>query len=238
MAKNKLQKFDEMAQFPNVFQHSGKESFEEDFHLKGKWNEKFFNNTNPIILELGCGKGEYTIDLAKKYFNKNFIGIDIKGARIWRGAKTSNEINLRNVAFLRTKIENISNFFQNQEVSEIWIPFPDPQPKKPKKRLSSFIFLNLYQKILTQNGIIHLKTDSFELYQYTLDTLKSNQIEPLEAYLDLYSSGCKSVVKQTQTFYEKMFLEQGKKITYLSFRLNINKNLIQPEKIEIDGYKY
>lgn len=238
MAKNKLQKFAEMETFPNVFQPVAKGIIFEDFQFKGKWNKDFFKNNNPIVLELGCGKGEYTIALAKEYPNLNVIGIDIKGARIWKGAKYSVENNVKNVAFLRTKIENIANFFGENEISEIWIPFPDPQPKKPKKRLTSSFFLGIYQKITKNNGKIHLKTDSYELHFYTKELLNKNKISPIESYTDIYSENIDSVLTKVQTFYEKMFLEEGKKITYLSFRLNKEMSLIAPDKIEMPDYKY
>lgn len=238
MAKNKLRKFSEMAEFKNVFQPPNKGYIKEDFELRGKWNKNFFKNSNPIILELGCGKGEYTIELAKRDKNKNYIGIDIKGARIWKGAKTAIDLELNNVAFLRAKVNYINNFFAENEISEIWITFPDPQPKKAKNRLTSDIFLNYYQKILKNNSIIHLKTDSFELFQYTIHLLIKNKIEPLELYSDIYSSKVNSIITQVQTHYEKLFLAENKKITYLSFRLNTNKNIEAPDKIEILGYNY
>lgn len=238
MAKNKLRKFSEMAEFKNVFQPPKKGYIEKPFELKGKWNENFFKNNNPIVLELGCGKGEYTIELAKRNNNKNYIGVDIKGARIWKGAKTAIDLELNNVSFLRTKINYITNFFAENEISEIWITFPDPQPKKAKNRLTSDIFLNYYQKILKNNSIIHLKTDSFELHQYTIHLLIKNSIKPLELYSDIYSSNVNPILTQVQTHYEKLFLAENKKITYLSFRLDTNKNIEAPDKIEILGYNY
>ena len=238
MGKNKHKRFVEMAEFKNVFQPLSKGFKVDDFKLKGKWNKKYFKNDNSIVLELGCGKGEYTVALAKQNINKNFIGVDIKGARIWRGAKTALEIELKNVAFLRTKIEFLTNFFDENEISEIWIPFPDPQPKKVKKRLISSLFLNLYQKTLKNNGLIHLKTDSFELHQYTLALLKKNKIQPIEVYSDVYSVNIETILTQVQTFYEKKFLEEGKKITYLSFRLSKNKVIEAPDSTNEGDYKY
>ncbi len=235
MSKNKLEKFAEMATFSNVFQPAGNELT--DFKFKNKWNE-YFGNSNPIYLELGCGKGEYTIALAKKYPNINVIGVDIKGARIWRGAKTANEENLQNICFIRTKIENIGLFFGSDEISEILVPFPDPQPKKPKRRLTSFYFLSIYQKILKNDGIVHLKTDSLELHNYTKALLEKNKIEPIECYSDVYSENIDSLLTQIQTFYEKMFLEENKKITYIKFRLNKEMNILAPDFVEITGYKY
>src|SRR5688572_33160801 len=172
MAKNKLQRFAELRTFSNVHEFLFTER-ETDFKLKGKWNTDHFKNSNPIVLELGCGKGEYSNGLAEKYPNLNFIGVDIKGARIWRGSKTAQEKKLLNVAFLRTQIEFIESCFEKEEVSEIWITFPDPQPNKEKKRLTHPVFLNRYKNILKQKGVIHLKTDSAELYEFTLETIRS-----------------------------------------------------------------
>ena len=220
MGKNKLERFEENLTFPNLFQVSYDFLQQNKFHLRGKWNSDFFKNDNPIVLELGCGKGEYTVNLAKKYPNKNFIGIDIKGARLWRGCKTSNEDKMNNVAFIRTRIQLIENFFDNNEVSEIWITFPDPQLKKPNKRLTCERFLSHYKNIAKQNTIIHLKTDSYELYDYTL-----NEVIPQGNYKilfntdDLYASDFQDDVKGVRTFYEQMFLDMGKKITYLKFEL-------------------
>ncbi|MBN2891794.1 MAG: tRNA (guanosine(46)-N7)-methyltransferase TrmB [Bacteroidales bacterium] len=238
MSKNKLEKFAENEIFKNVFQPPAKGIITEDFEMKGKWNVIHFKNNNPLVLELGCGKGEYSIALALENPNINIIGIDIKGARIWRGAKTATEQNINNVAFLRTKIEHITRFFAEDEISEIWIPFPDPQPKRQKKRLTSNLFLSFYQKILKNEGIIHLKTDSLELHQFTNALLDKNQIEPIEAYTDIYSENIDSILTKIQTFYEKIFLNEGKKITYVSFRLNKNKVIIAPDKTDNPGYKY
>lgn len=221
MGKNKLERFEENLTFPNLFQVSYEFLQQNTFHLRGKWNTDFFKNDNPIVLELGCGKGEYTVNLAKKYPNKNFIGIDIKGARLWRGCKTSNEDKMTNVAFLRTRIQLIEQFFAQNEVSEIWITFPDPQLKKPNKRLTCERFLSYYKNIAKTNTVIHLKTDSYELYDYTLnEVIPQGNYKVLFNADDLYSSDFQDDVKSVRTFYEQMFLNEGKKITYLQFLLN------------------
>ncbi|MBO5844288.1 MAG: tRNA (guanosine(46)-N7)-methyltransferase TrmB [Bacteroidales bacterium] len=220
MGKNKLARFAENETFANLFQLTYEQITKEGFALKGKWNEDFFKNDNPIVLELGCGKGEYTVGLAKKYPNKNFIGIDIKGARLWRGCKTSNEDKMTNVAFVRTHIQMIESYFAQNEVSEIWITFPDPQLKKPNKRLTCERFLSLYKNILKSEGIVHLKTDSQELYEFTKDeVLIPTKREILYNTNDLYNSDFKEDVIEIQTFYEAMYLKIGKPITYLKFRL-------------------
>lgn len=220
MGKNKLARFAENETFANLFQLTYEQVTKEGFALKGKWNKEFFKNDNPIVLELGCGKGEYTVGLAKKYPNKNFIGIDIKGARLWRGCKTSNEDKMTNVAFVRTHIQMIESYFAQNEVSEIWITFPDPQLKKPNKRLTCERFLKLYKNILKQDGIVHLKTDSQELYEFTKDeVLIPTKREILYNTNGLYNSDFKEDVIEIQTFYEAMYLKIGKPITYLKFRL-------------------
>jgi tRNA (guanine-N7-)-methyltransferase len=219
MPKNKLQRFAELKTFSNVYEFLWTER-ETDFKLKGKWNSEHFKNENPIVLELGCGKGEYSIGLAERYPNKNFIGLDIKGARIWRGSKNAQEKNLHNVAFLRTQIEYIEACFAKDEVSEIWITFPDPQPNKEKKRLTHMIFLNRYKNVLKPNGVVHLKTDSAELHEFTLEVIKENKLELLDSTRDLYgSSEPREEAKAFKTHYENLFTAKGKKITYLKFRL-------------------
>ncbi|HPV56712.1 MAG TPA: tRNA (guanosine(46)-N7)-methyltransferase TrmB, partial [Tenuifilaceae bacterium] len=176
MAKNKLRRFAENETFENLFQPTMSDVMNGDFHLKGKWRSDYFKNSNPIVLELGCGKGEYSVGLAKMFPEKNFIGADIKGARLWRGAKTAVEEKMSNVAFIRTRIEHIASFFAPEEVDEIWVTFPDPQPreKKSKKRLTSSRFLNHYAKFLKPNGIVHLKTDSQALHAYTKAVIEYN----------------------------------------------------------------
>ena len=220
MGKNKLKKFAENLEFPNLFQPTIEEA-RDGFKLKGNWGRVFFNNQNPIVLELGCGKGEYSIALAKKHPEKNFIGIDIKGSRLWRGAKTSQLESLSNVAFIKSYIGFIENFFEKDEVSEIWITFPDPQPrmKQVKKRLTSPRFLDHYRNIMLAGGIIHLKTDNVEIFDFTIREVERNNYELLYSTKDLYDSGYHGDAAQVKTYYEKMFLEKGMKINYLKFRL-------------------
>ncbi|MCP4552628.1 MAG: tRNA (guanosine(46)-N7)-methyltransferase TrmB [Bacteroidetes bacterium] len=221
MPKNKLKKYGEINSFQNLFQYGFHDLEKDDFPLKGKWNQDFFKNKSPIVLELGCGKGEYTNGLAENNLDRNYIGVDIKGARLWRGAKTSSEKELTNTAFIRTMIELIDQFFVTDEVSEIWIAFPDPQPKSvhEHKRLISPKFLTLYKKFLTTSGIIHLKTDNTDLYEYCLEVIKECNHEILLSTSDLYNSGIDDEVISVQTYYETSYLEQGKKINYLKFRL-------------------
>lgn len=223
-SKNKLKRFRENETFANVLQPSREELICEKFPLKGKWNEAYFKNENPIVLELGCGKGEYSIGLAKKFPNKNFIGIDIKGARFWRGAKTAVEENIPNVAFLRSQIELIEHCFAKGEVSEIWITFPDPQIKykRTKHRLTNHDFLQKYNEILSENGYIHLKTDSEFMHGYTLGLLHGLGHEVLYANHNIYKSdGVPEEVTDIQTFYEQFYLSQNKPITYIRFRLKM-----------------
>ncbi len=220
--KNKLQRFAENATFPHFFQPGRQELLENKFSLKGRWNRDFFRNENPVVLELGCGKGDYTVALAEHFPEKNFIGIDIKGARMWRGAKTSLEKQLKNVAFLRMQIELIHHAFAPSEVSEIWITFPDPQLKfkRTKHRLTNPKFLDLYRQILKPGGLIHLKTDSEFLYGYTLGILEAGGHEIVYAHHDIYNNPeSPEWARKIQTFYEKMWLAEGKAITYTQFRL-------------------
>ena len=219
MAKHKLERFAENLTFTNLFQVGFEEIKDKDFKMKGKWREEYFKNSNPIVLELGCGKGEYTVGLAERYKDRNFIGIDIKGARLWRGCKTASENQMQNVAFLRTQIQMLDKFFDKQEVDEIWITFPDPQPKSENRRLTCPRFLARYASVLKQDGILHLKTDSKELFDYTVGILNEENHGILFASDDLYASDYDSDVKSIQTFYEKMFLNEGKKITYIKFKL-------------------
>jgi tRNA (guanine-N7-)-methyltransferase len=230
MSKKKLQRFAENQIFPNLFQPSPQEMYEREFELKGRWNTDYFGNKNPIVVEFGCGKGEYTIGLAHRFPLKNFIGVDIKGARLWRGCKTAYEAGLKNAAFIRNKIEFVNSLFAEQEVSEIWITFPDPQPKKQKKRLTSSRFLSHYAKLLKSEGIIHLKTDNLPLHLYTLQVIEKNKLELLFASDDLYHSNAADDILSIQTFYEKQFLAKGQKITYLKFRLNDSTNFIEPQE--------
>lgn len=219
MGHHKLEHFAENLTFSNLFQVSYEMLEREGFALRGQW-ASHFGNGNPITLELGCGKGDYTVALARIHPERNFIGVDIKGARLWRGAKTAHEEQMDNVAFIRTRIELIEQFFAPEEVSEIWVTFPDPQPKKANKRLTCPRFLERYKKILVPNGTVHLKTDSQELYEYTLEEVIRPAGYPLDFNTnDLYNSAYEGEAKLTQTFYEKMFLSEGKHITYLKFHL-------------------
>ncbi|MDR0227693.1 MAG: tRNA (guanosine(46)-N7)-methyltransferase TrmB [Flavobacteriaceae bacterium] len=220
-SKNKLKRFRENETFDNVIQPTREEMIAE-LHLKGKWGKELFKNDNPIVLELGCGKGEYTVELAKRFPEKNFIGIDIKGARFWRGAKTAVESGINNVAFLRTQIELIEYAFAQGEVSEIWITFPDPQIKykRTKHRLTNSEFLKRYKNILTADGIMNLKTDSEFMHGYTLGLLHGEGHEVLYANHHIYKNeGAPAVVTEIQTFYESQYLEQNKAITYIQFRI-------------------
>lgn len=239
MPQNKLQRFADIKTFPNVFEFLFHER-ENDFKLKGRWNQEYFRNNHPIVLELGCGKGEYTVGLSERYPEKNFIGIDIKGNRIWRGAKTLLERKISNACFLRTEIEFIEKCFDPGEVSEIWITFPDPQPNKERKRLTHPIFLNRYKNILKPGGILHLKTDSQELHEFTLEMIHTPPEPPppprgwaplkprlLFATKDLYEYK-RSLPEGDdlggalayKTHYEKLFSGEGKSITYLKLVLS------------------
>lgn len=217
MPKNKHARFAENATFPHMFQYSF-EDIQRGIEKKGHWSDLFQNN-NPIILELGCGKGEYIVALSSKYPDINFIGIDIKGARMWRGAKTTFENNMHNAAFIRTRIDYIEEFFAENEIDGIWITFPDPQPTKPKKRLTSPLFLSRYRKFLKPGSIIHLKTDNLEFFNFTMSVVKEQNLELLLHTLDLYNSGIEDDVMLTQTHYEKIFLSKGIPIKYLRFRI-------------------
>ena len=238
MGKNKLQKFEDMSQYPNVFQYPYSILQEKGFEMKGHWNEQFFKNDRPIVLELGCGKGEYTVGLAQLFPDKNFIGIDIKGARMWSGAKYALEHNLSNVAFLRTHIELIREFFAPNEVSEIWITFPDPQMSKVNKRMTSVRFMQLYRDILNENGLIHLKTDSPFLYAYTNAMIQANQFPVLVQTDDLYHSQLANEILSIQTFYEQQWLDRGLTIKYIRFVCESRETYIEPEiEIEKDSYR-
>ena len=215
-----MKKFIENESFSNVIQPERKELLSDSFIYKGNWNKLYFKNNNPIIVELGCGKGEYTVNLAKSNPSKNYIGIDIKGARFWRGAKTSLNENLENVVFLRTQIELIDFVFGKQEVKEIWLTFPDPQIKyqRRKHRLTNPLFLNLYKNILVEKGMVHLKTDSEFLHGYTLGVLKGLSIKLLFSNHDIYkNNNAPAEVINIKTHYEKLFLETKKNISYLRF---------------------
>ncbi|MCT8339583.1 tRNA (guanosine(46)-N7)-methyltransferase TrmB [Flavobacteriaceae bacterium TK19130] len=221
-SKNKLKRFRENETFENVVQPTREEVFDDTLQLKGNWRKKFFKNDNPIVLELGCGKGEYSVNLARKYPESNFLGIDIKGARFWRGAKTALEEGLTNVGFLRIQIELIEHCFAKNEVDAIWITFPDPQIKykRTKHRLTNPEFLDRYKAILKPEGAIHLKTDSEFMHGYTLGLLQGMGYEIEYAHHDVYGNPhSPEAVRKIQTFYEKQYLEEGKKITYTRFNL-------------------
>ncbi|MEM7486021.1 MAG: tRNA (guanosine(46)-N7)-methyltransferase TrmB [Bacteroidota bacterium] len=220
-SKNKLKRFKENETFSNVVQPS-REDVLNGFDFKGKWNS-FFGNDNPIVLELGCGKGEYTVGLAKQNPDKNYVGIDIKGARFWRGAKSALETALNNVAFLRTQIELVDHLFGQNEVDEIWITFPDPQIKykRTKHRMTNPVFIQKYQQILKPEGVVHLKTDSEFMHGYTLGLLQGQGHEILYANHDVYKNeGSPKEVLEIQTFYENEYLDKGKPITYIQFRIS------------------
>lgn len=220
-SKNKLRRFKENETFANVIQPTREEVFNDSLELKGNWRKDFFKNDHPLVLELGCGKGEYSVNLAKTFPETNFLGVDIKGARFWRGAKTALEENLVNVGFLRTQIELLDEIFAENEVDEIWITFPDPQIKykRTKHRLTNFEFLEKYKKILKPGGVVHLKTDSEYMHGYTLGLLHGlGEIVEYSNH-DVYSNhGAPKAVTDIQTYYEQQYLEQGKKITYIRFR--------------------
>jgi tRNA (guanine-N7-)-methyltransferase len=221
LGKKKLSRFRELASFDRVIQPPFEEVFRKDHSLKGKWCKEIFRNDQALVLELGCGKGEYTVGLARNYPEKNFMGLDIKGARIWTGAKAAQEEGLTNVAFLRTRIDFVNSFFAKDEVDEIWITFPDPQEKKrrQKKRLPGAHFLNRYREFLKDGGRIHLKTDKLELFKDTLELLRYNKLAVEQQSTDIYSEGWNDERVAIQTYYEKGFLAEGTKINYLCFRL-------------------
>lgn len=236
MGKGKLAKFAENETFNCLLQPDADSVLRGDDPIKGRWNREMFaerleGTEAPITVELGCGKGEYTIDLATRVPDHNYIGVDVKGARLWRGAKTATECCMKNVAFLRTRIEFINSLFAPDEIDEIWVTFCDPQPKKPNKRLTSPVFLDKYRKFLKKGGTVHLKTDSQDLHEYTLEVVREQGLELIFATNDLYS--CRDAqgrptseylalhpeLFEVQTHYEKMFLAQGMPITYLAFKL-------------------
>ena len=239
MGKNKLAKFADMEEFPHVFQVSSHDLREgRIFEMKGKWNELFFKNNHPIVLELGCGKGEYTVGLSQLYPDKNFVGVDIKGARIWSGAKESFEKGMKNVAFLRTNIEMIYHLFAENEVSEIWLTFPDPQMKKVTKRLTATNFMKSYQQFVKPNGFIHLKTDSNFMFSYTCEMVKANNYPILFSSNDLYASDLQDPILGIKTYYEQQWLERNLSIKYIQFMLEKRVEFIEPDvEIEYDAYR-
>lgn len=241
MGKNKLKKFAEMEQLPNVLQMPFGALTNQGCPLRGHWANDFFKNDLPIVLELGCGRGEYTVGLARKFPNRNFIGIDIKGARMWAGAKEAHIRGIANAGFLRTNIELLAHFFAPGEVAEIWITFPDPQMKKTRKRLTATNFLDLYRNILADNGVINLKSDSPFLYEYTRRLVELNQLPVEVNTADLYAelpAGSNDIL-EIKTHYERQWLDRGKSIKYLRFRIPADITLQEPEidDIPFDSYR-
>ena len=243
MSKNKLSKFADMATYPHVFEPPFGATDEATFEMKGRWGELFFHNDHPIVLELGCGRGEYTVGLARLFPEKNFIGVDIKGARMWTGATESLRDGMKNVAFLRTQIEFITRFFAPGEVAELWLTFSDPQMKKVTKRLTSTHFLTRYRNILADGGLVHVKTDSPFLFTYTRYVVERNHL-PLELCTDdLYGAlpGADDETRRIlniRTYYEQQWLDRGLTIKYLKFRLPQAGELVEPDvEIELDSYR-
>lgn len=237
MGKNKLQKFSDMESFACVLQYPRYVLIEKGFPHKGNWNGGFFQRNNPLTLELGCGKGEYTVALASANPDRNYIGVDIKGARMWKGAKTVEENAIDNAAFLRTEIEMIEQFFGPDEVDEIWITFPDPQMQKARKRLTSSRFLKSYRSFLRPQGVVHLKTDSPFLYEYTRRLVELNGFEVLRQTDDLYGSGMADPVSSIKTFYEQQWLARGKAIKLISFRIGTG-DILEPRADDITKDDY
>ncbi|MBR6269162.1 MAG: tRNA (guanosine(46)-N7)-methyltransferase TrmB [Bacteroidales bacterium] len=228
-SKDKLKRFRENETFSCLLQPRTEEVLRCDHPIKGNWGRDMFHNSNPIVLELGCGKGEYTVSLAERFPERNFIGIDIKGARLWKGAKYATENAMPNVAFLRTRIEFIESLFAPGEVAEIWITFADPQEKKARKRLTSPGFLNRYANFLAPDGVIHLKTDSRLLHFYTEELCRQNSMTVLASDDDIYGHGFADEILSIKTFYESSFLAKGIPITYLAFRLDNKAPLVEPD---------
>ena len=238
MSKGKLQKFADMARYPHVFEYPYSVADNVPFDMKGRWGESFFKNTRPIVLELGCGRGEYTVGLGRLFPEKNFIGVDIKGARMWSGATESLQTGMTNVAFLRTNIEIIDRFFAPGEVSEIWLTFSDPQMKKATKRLTSNYFLERYRRFLTDGGLIHVKTDSNFLFTYTRLLLEANPLTPEVLTDGLYHSGKADEILSIRTYYEQQWLARGLNIKYIRFRLPHEGTLVEPDvEIPLDDYR-
>ena len=238
MGKGKLQKFADMREYPNVVEHHFSIADATPFPMRGNWGKEFFGNDNPIVIELGCGRGEYTVGLARRYPDKNFIGVDIKGARMWTGATEAIRDGLKNVGFLRTNIEIIDHFFAPGEVSEIWLTFPDPQMKKHTKRLTSSLFLQRYRNIMLPDGIVHLKSDSNFMFTYTRYITEVNKLPVVSCIEDIYADGEAVEPLDIKTYYEQQWLSRGINIKYISFRLPAEGDLVEPEiEIELDSYR-
>ena len=238
MSKGKLAKFADMAEYPHVFEYPFSVMEDVPFEMKGHWHRDFFKNDNPIVLELGCGRGEYTVGLGRLFPDKNFIGVDIKGARMWSGATESLNEGMTNVAFLHTNIEIIDRFFAPGEVSEIWLTFSDPQMKKATKRLTSTYFMNRYRRFLVDSGLIHLKTDSNFMFTYTKYMVEHNQLPVEFCTDDLYHSGLVDDILSIRTYYEQQWLDRGLNIKYFKFRLPQEGALEEPDvEIELDDYR-
>ena len=238
MSKGKLAKFADMAEYPHVFEYPFSVMEDVPFEMKGHWHQNFFKNDHPIVLELGCGRGEYTVGLGRLFPDKNFIGVDIKGARMWSGATESLNEGMTNVAFLRTNIEIIDRFFAPGEVSEIWLTFSDPQMKKATKRLTSTYFMNRYRRFLSENGLVHLKTDSNFMFTYTKYMVEHNHLPVEFCTDDLYHSGLVDDILSIRTYYEQQWLDRGLNIKYLKFRLPQKGALEEPDvEIELDDYR-
>ena len=238
MGKGKLAKFADMAAYPHVFEYPCSVVDEVHFDMKGNWKRDFFKNDNPIVLELGCGRGEYTVGLARRYPEKNFIGVDIKGARMWTGATDALNEGLKNVAFLRTNIEIIDRFFAAGEVDEIWLTFSDPQMKKATKRLTSTFFMDRYRRFLVPNGLIHVKTDSNFMFTYTKYMVAVNKLPVEISTDDLYHSGMDDDILSIRTYYEQQWLSRGITIKYICFHLPQEGELVEPDvEIELDSYR-
>lgn len=220
MAKHKLQRFAENKTFGNLFQHTDYDREQPNFPLRGRWREDYFHNDHPIVLELGCGKGDYTLALARRNPNMNYIGIDRKGARLWRGCKDALEEQLANVAFLRITIDKLSDYFAPGEVDEIWVTFPDPQLKHERKRLVSPRFVGYYKAIMKDGGgVLNLKTDSRELYAYVCESAEGYGWQLLESVENVYQKPCDPILTEVQTFYERMWLTEGRTISYVKMKI-------------------
>ena len=238
MGKGKLQKFADMARYPHVFEYPYSVTDDVSCPMRGRWGETFFHNNRPIVLELGCGRGEYTVGLGRLFPEKNFIGVDIKGARMWTGATEALREGMTNVAFLRTNIEIIDRFFAPGEVSELWLTFSDPQMKKATKRLTSTYFLERYRRFLADGGLIHVKTDSNFLFTYTRLLLEANHLPAEVLTDDLYHSGRADEILSIRTYYEQQWLDRGLNIKYIRFRLPHEGALVEPDvEIPLDDYR-